>query len=319
MKKETKFAIEVKNFTKRYTKKDKPAVDNISFIVNAGEFHGFIGANGAGKTTTIKSLIGAYTKFSGKINFFGFKHNSLESKKAIGYVPENAIFPKGIKTITYLKWLGFLSGLSFKEAKQKSLEILKSQGLEDLANKKPTKFSSGQKKSILLTQALLHDPKILIMDEPAANLDPTARISFFNKLKELQEKGLTIFISSHILSELQKYVDALTILDGGKVVYSSKIEKTKSNNYFISIVGSKTKLKTILNSMKIKTKAYKNGFIIPVENNTLKNKILKELMKQKLEIENFNKSFDNLEIIYKQFVKVGSNHTSAIKKNRKVH
>ncbi|MCP4336912.1 MAG: ABC transporter ATP-binding protein [Mycoplasma sp.] len=314
------YAIEVKNFTKKYKRNEKPAVDNINFKVKQGSFHGFIGANGAGKTTTIKSLIGAYANFKGKINFFGVQHNWPSSKKKIGYIPEKTTFPIGIKTITYLKWFGFLSGLSFKESKFRALRLLEEQGLLELANKKPNKFSSGQKKSIILIQALLHEPRILIMDEPAANLDPTARIIFFNQLKKLQKQGITIFISSHILSELEKYISSVTILDGGKVVYCSELNKNKNifdeNKYISSTPEKKEELFKILKDMELQPKPVKTGFNIIIPNEETKNNLLKKLMSENISFNSFIDNKNNLEEIYRKYVIIGSNHTQAIKLNK---
>ncbi len=217
-------ALEVKGFTKKYKGAKKAAVSDVDFNVYPGEFHGFIGANGSGKTTTIKSLIGAYAKFQGKINIFGLDHLSEEAKSKVGYIPEAAKFPKGYSTYKYIVYMSYLSGLSMKESKAFAEQVLKDTGLEKLKNRNPNTFSSGQKKKVLLAQALVHNPEIIIMDEPAANLDPKARIDFFDTLKKLQEKGVAILISSHILTELDKYVNALTIIDGGKVVFTGKLE-----------------------------------------------------------------------------------------------
>ncbi len=218
--------VEVKNLTKHYKGRTRPAINNISFNIYPGEFHAFIGANGAGKTTTIKSIIGAYSKYKlkGEILINGQDHNLIEVKKLVGYIPENAKFPKKMALNDYLYLMTRLSGYSSQESKKRVKEILEDLKLTSLKNKRPNDFSSGQKKRVLLAQALVHNPQILIMDEPAANLDPIARMDLFNQLVELKEKGKAIFISSHILDEIGKYATYCTILDGGKVVYNEQLK-----------------------------------------------------------------------------------------------
>lgn len=214
--------LEVINLKKQYTKKAKPAIDKLNFKVFRGQFHAFIGANGAGKTTTIKSVVGAYANFEGQVKICGLSNKEKMSKAKLGYIPEIARFPARISAFNYLKSMAMLNRLSAEEAENFTKNILIEFKMYDLKDVSPNKFSSGQKKKILLGQALSNDPDILIMDEPAANLDPKARIDFFNILKKLQKQGKSIFISSHILSELDLYADSLTILDGGKIVFTGK-------------------------------------------------------------------------------------------------
>ncbi len=219
--------VQIMNVTKHYKGRPKPAIEDISFNIYPGQFHTFIGANGAGKTTTIKSIIGAYAKANvkGSILVNGGSNHTVAAKKLIGYIPEAAIFPKKMTTIDYLMSMTMLAGFTKSDAKQIVTKTLKKLNIESLANKCPSSFSSGQKKKILLAQSLVHDPQILIMDEPAANLDPLARDELFATLVQLQNEGKAIFISSHILDEVGKYATYATILDGGKVVFDGPINK----------------------------------------------------------------------------------------------
>ena len=219
--------VEVQNFTKQYPKTPRPAVSKLNFKIRKGQFHAFIGANGAGKTTTMKALVGAYapSKWDGEILIDGIANDKSLAKEKLGYVPEKAVFPKNFTTKQYLENMARLSGLSNEDAKKFAETKLKEFKMEKLANKTPELFSSGQKKKILCAQALCHDPDVLILDEPAANLDPIARIELFNLLKQVQSQGKSIFISSHILAEVGQYANYATILDGGKIVYSGPITK----------------------------------------------------------------------------------------------
>lgn len=212
--------LEVINLTKIFSKTNR-GIQDINISVNSGDFHAFIGENGAGKTTTIKSIIGAYPNYSGQILIYGKDIKDASAKSIIGYVPENAIFPKELSVYQYLYNFSILSNIPKKQADTKIKQFLKLFNIEDLINDKPYNFSSGQKKKVLLIQALLHDPKLLILDEPAANLDPTARYELFSLLKKLNEnEGITILISSHVLSEIDKYVNSVTLIHNGHIVYS---------------------------------------------------------------------------------------------------
>lgn len=225
--------IRVVNFTKKYKGQKVPVLKDISFNIFPGRFHAFIGANGAGKTTTIKSIIGAYSKHNceGNITIKNMSNQIAESEKEMGYVPEYAQFPKKIKVIEYLSMMIMLYGYSKKESKEMSYEILKKINMLEFAQKRPFNLSSGQKKKILLAQSMICNPDIIIMDEPAANLDPLAREEMFNILLELQKEGKSIFLSSHILDELSKYADYVTILDSGTIVFDGPVEKNSDLSF----------------------------------------------------------------------------------------
>lgn len=224
--KDGQYAILIRDFTKQF-KKFK-AIDNANIKVKKGTIHGFIGPNGSGKTTTIKCLISAMVETKGDLIIHGKRSWTVEAKKQIGYIPEAARFPKRITTYDYLISMGQISGLKYKMAKEKTEVILKELDLWKFKKRNPNAFSSGMKKKVLLAQSLLNNPDVLILDEPAANLDPTARTELFNDLKKLRKQGKTVFISSHILSELQHLADEVTVLNYSKVVYTGTVNKTDS-------------------------------------------------------------------------------------------
>ena len=308
-------AIEVKSFSKKYFNRSNFAVKDASFVVKKGSFHGFIGANGAGKTTTIKSLIGAYsnTNFKGEIYFFGLKNGSVNAKKKVGYIPESANFPKRMNLFKYLVYMSNLSGLSWNKAKKFANKVIKDLGLEKVKRKSPLSFSSGQKKKVLLAQALVHDPEILIMDEPAANLDPKARMDFFDQLLKLKKEGKTIFLSSHILSELNSYVDSVTILDGGKVVFSDEVSKINNqNSYQYSVCLRKTQDFDLVkkwvkdNSLKHSKTENKKELIIQLERKEILQKFTQFVSKNKIDYLWIQSKQTSLQDLYKGFVQKGS-------------
>ncbi|MBN3534485.1 ABC transporter ATP-binding protein [Mycoplasma procyoni] len=233
---ENNHILQLKNLTKIYPKSDQ-GVKDISFSVHKGTFHAFIGENGAGKTTTIKTIIDAFSSYQGEVLIDGKDHRSEEAKSKIGYVPENALFPKGLTSFEYLVYLAELSKIKRQDAKQKIDELLEKFGILELKNKKPYSFSSGQKKKILLIQALIHDPEILILDEPAANLDPSARYELFKILTDLNKAGKTIFISSHILKEIDEFTSYVTLIHKGKIYYHGpKNEKTLEELFYEKVI-----------------------------------------------------------------------------------
>jgi ABC-2 type transport system ATP-binding protein len=229
-KKSSDVILEIINFSKKYSFRARYAVHNLNFVVNKGEFHGFVGANGAGKTTTIKSIIGAYAKYEGEVLIYGQSSKTKFAKSKIGYIPEAANFPAGFSTKNFLIHMAMLANMKRKDAKHFVEEKIIELGLTMVANRNPNKLSSGQKKKVLLTQALIHKPELIVMDEPAANLDPNARSDFFTTLTNLCKTGISVFISSHILDELQKYIDSLTIIDGGKIVFTGKVKELNENS-----------------------------------------------------------------------------------------
>lgn len=300
----------VNKLSKSYGR-NKYAIKNVSFKVYKGEFHGFIGANGAGKTTTIKSIIGAYAKYEGNIQIFGKLNRSIAAKKHLGYIPETARFPENMTTEKYLSYMAYLSGYDQKAADEFAIVKIKELGLKKVAKKSPNNFSSGQKKKVLLAQALIGDPDLIIMDEPAANLDPIARNIFFGELKKLQKKGKSIFISSHILTELNNFVDSVTIIDGGKVAFTGKIKSldNRSIKEFIfefEDPKSNSIFETWLKSKKISYKIKSNLIYASLKTKNKINQAVDFIRENKLSIDTIQRNKLNLSEIYNKFVKKGS-------------
>lgn len=302
-----KAAIHVINYTKKYSKKQIPAVANLNFKVMPGEFHAFIGANGAGKTTTIKAIVGAYARYQGKIFVFGHENTSIKAKDNLGYIPEAARFPKGMNLKTFLLTMAILSKIPKKEAVKKVKSILEKLSLSNLAKRSPETFSSGQKKKVLLSQALLHEPKVIVMDEPAANLDPKARIEFFDTLKVLQRDGVAIMISSHILAEIKKYADSATIIDDGKIVYSGRLEDENKTSEFNTSIHPKNSVsfENFLNEKGMKYKLEDDAYLISIPNKEKRN-FINECFDKEIEFKSFSELSYDLEYLYNKYVVIGS-------------
>ena len=238
-------------------------------VVYPGTIHGFIGKNGAGKTTTIKSIIGGYLVESGQITVCGAAAGTKEAKKQISYIPENTRFPSNQTVQSYLYYMARISGYCRKDSKA-VIDLYYKENFMNLApfwKENPEKLSSGEKKKIFLIQSLLITPKVLVMDEPTANLDPDARSDFFTILKKIRSLGVSVFISSHILFELNQIVDNITVLKNGEVLFTGSVKKIKDshNKYEISSDSSQKLTKIIPKKLKATLKNHET-VVVSIKN-----------------------------------------------------
>ncbi|MGX9339527.1 ABC transporter ATP-binding protein [Mycoplasma sp. 1890] len=230
--------LEIINLKKIFPKTDR-GIKSINFAIKHGAFHAFIGENGAGKTTTIKTIIGAYANYEGDILINNINIKKAEARSIIGYVPEVAEFPKELTVFDYLYNLSILSNIKKTDAINEIKNYLKFFNIEQLLYERPYTFSSGQKKKILLIQALLHKPELLILDEPAANLDPTARFELFSLLKDINEnEKITILISSHVLAEIDKYVNSVTLIHNGNILYTGIKKEPLEKLFYEKVISN---------------------------------------------------------------------------------
>ena len=187
------YAIETQGLTKMFC--NFTDVDDISITVKEWTINGFIGPNGAGKTTTMKLLIGALHPTSGSGSVKGHPIGSMEAKKLLGFSPEHPKFYGDMKAQKYLVYMGMVCGMPRAAADQRTSELLKWLGIDAFADKNIHGFSAGMCQKLSLAQSLIHEPEILILDEPTANLDPAGRLSIIENLKEIcHESNVTVFI-----------------------------------------------------------------------------------------------------------------------------
>ena len=201
------------------------AVDRIDITMESG-IHGFLGPNGAGKTSTINMLIGAISITEGKAKIKGEYAGSRIAKRIIGFLPQNPHFYDTMTGEQYLKFVGELSGLRRKYTQEKVLELLGKLELLEARDREIEKYSEGMKQRIGIAAALIHDPDLLIMDEPTSNLDPIGRAHIIKDIKELSKK-MSVFVSSHILSEIEQMCEKVTIINRGKIVLTDTIKNIK--------------------------------------------------------------------------------------------
>lgn len=201
------------------------AVDKIDISMEPG-VHGFLGPNGAGKTSTINMLIGAISITKGKAKIKGELAGSVRARRKIGFLPQDPSFYDTMTGEQYLKFVGELSGLRRKYVKEKVDDLLGNLELLEARDRKIEKYSEGMKQRIGIAAALIHDPELLIMDEPTSNLDPIGRANIIKDIKELSKK-MSIFVSSHILSEVEQMCEKVTIINKGKIVLTDTIKNIK--------------------------------------------------------------------------------------------
>jgi len=218
--------IYVENLTKVYG--TQKAVDNITFRVKTGEVLGFLGPNGAGKTTTMKAITTYLVPNEGNITVGQFSINgqSEQIRKLIGYLPENNPLYQEMPVIDYLKYVAELQGIEKSKIRKRILEMVRLCGLEGEKHKNIGELSKGYKQRVGLAQALIHDPEVLILDEPTAGLDPNQIVEIRELIKKIG-KEKTVILSSHILAEVEATCDRILIINKGKIVADGTAEELR--------------------------------------------------------------------------------------------
>jgi ABC-2 type transport system ATP-binding protein len=223
-----KTVFEVKNLSKTFHvgffRKRVNAVKNVSFSVNAGEVFGLLGPNGAGKTTLIKTAMGLIFPTSGKVSLFAADARRHKLLKDVGYLPENPYFHEYLTPRELLDFFGSLYGLSRGEIRERRDKLIDLVGLSDAAKLPLRKFSKGMLQRIGLAQALIGEPKLLVLDEPMSGLDPIGRRFVVDLILDLKKKGTTIIFSSHILSDVERLCNRVVILNKGNVVAEGSLK-----------------------------------------------------------------------------------------------
>jgi ABC-2 type transport system ATP-binding protein len=215
-------ALQIQNLTKRY--ENLTAVNNISFDIFKNEIFGLLGPNGAGKTTTISMICGLLPATEGSVQFKGF--TGKDTKSLIGYCPQENIFYPKLTCIEQLLFIGQMYGLPSKYIKERAIKLLDLLGLKDKTNIRASKLSGGMKRRLNICMALIHDPEILILDEPEAGLDPQSRILVRDFIKAFG-KEKTIILTTHNMDEADRLADRVAIIDNGKLLLLDTPQKLK--------------------------------------------------------------------------------------------
>jgi len=211
----------IDRLTKQY--ENKIAVDRVSLQLTNGVY-GLLGANGAGKTTFMRMLCGILKPTSGTVTFDGMDVSSEEYRAELGYLPQDFGYYPDFNGMDFLLYMASLKGLTKTEAKRKSKKLLELVSLSDVAKKKIATYSGGMKQRLGIAQALLNDPKIIILDEPTAGLDPKERVRFRNLIKELGTESI-VLLSTHIVSDIEHIADTVLMMKAGQIVFNGSADE----------------------------------------------------------------------------------------------
>jgi ABC-2 type transport system ATP-binding protein len=244
--------IDVKNLTKKFG--DITAVDDLSFHINEGEIFGLLGPNGAGKTTTMRMLCGLISKTSGEAKIAGFeignKAHSLGIRKIIGLIPDNVGLYEELSAYENLDYYGKLYECSTEQRKRNIDYFLKMMGLWEKRDLSVGGFSKGMKQKVAIARALIHEPKILFLDEPTANLDPESSKAVRDFILELKKQGKTIFFNTHNLDEAQRMCDRIGILKTRLLVVDTPENLEKSVLQSKTVIQLKQVTDAIITAVK---------------------------------------------------------------------
>ena len=221
--------LRIENVSKSYGK--KKAVDNLSLHIKAGEIYGFIGHNGAGKTTTLKACVGILDFDEGEIFIDGVsvKENPLECKKKIAYIPDNPDLYAFMTGIGYLHFIADIFGVSAKAREERIQKYADAFSLTADLAMPISSYSHGMKQKLAIISALIHEPKLIIMDEPFVGLDPSASHKVKEIMREMCDNGCAIFFSTHVLEVAEKLCDKIAIIKDGKLIKSGATEEVKGD------------------------------------------------------------------------------------------
>jgi len=246
--------IETKKLSRNFG--DLVAVDNLDLNIEAGDIFGFIGPNGAGKTTTMRILVTLLEPTSGAafIDGLDVSKKGREVRRRVGYMPDFMGVYDDLKVFEYLEFFAAAFGIEYRKRKSIVDGVLELTDLQSKRNTAVDSLSRGMQQRLGLARVLIHDPKVLILDEPASGLDPRARIEIRELLRELKRMGKTIMISSHILSELEEICDRVGIIEHGRLVFGGTLEEIRPrlgihSKVRVKVLGDQTTAVELLSAL----------------------------------------------------------------------
>lgn len=303
--------LQINNLKKSFG--DFKALDDVNLHVKEGEIFGFIGPNGAGKSTTMRIISGLLKADSGEVYVDGIDaiRNNKKLKEKIGYMPDYIGVYDNITAIEYLEFYGSIYGVLGKPARKRALELLELVDLQSKVNTNVDKLSRGMKQRLSLARSLMHDPKLLILDEPSSGMDPRARFEMKGILKNLQKLDKTVIISSHILVELGEVCDRVGIIDRGKIVSQGTIDDIMnqvggSNEIEVNVIDKLEEATNVINGFKgiQNLKLDGKSFIANLSGGEEESyNLLKLLINNNVKVSSFRRKEGNLEDIFIQITK----------------
>jgi len=308
--------ITIENLEKRI--KETKILHGISFTVKDGEILGFLGPNGAGKSTTMKILTGFWTPSGGsvKVNDLDIKKDSLKIRKKIGYLPETVPLYDDMKVYEYLKWIAEIRGVAQGKIKERIKSVVEACNLQKVIKKPIEELSKGYRQRVGLAQAIIHEPEILILDEPTTGLDPNQIVEIRNLIKQIG-RDKTVIFSTHILSEVQATCDRVIIINNGRIVgQGTPAELTTQvgakETIYVKIKGPRETVISILKNIKDieeiieKDKESTEIFgyeITPKQGSDMREELSNIVMKNNWSILEFNRKVIQMEDVFRELTK----------------
>ena len=298
--------IEIKDLVKKY--EENIAVDNINLSIEEGEVYGILGPNGAGKSTTISLICGLLFPTSGEIKILGkdIRKNSISVKRNLGLVPQNIALYREFTAYENIKFFGELYGLKGKELNEAIDKALEFTELVDVKKKKADEFSGGMLRRLNIACAIVHSPKILIMDEPTVGIDPQSRNNIMQAVKKLNKKGVTIIYTTHYMEEAESLCTKIAIIDKGKIIVEGTKEELKdivSDKKILNIGVDdiyKVNLESLRNVEGVIDISINNNNVIITSSKDVNNlsKIIKEIYNEDLKINDLGFKEITLETVF---------------------
>ena len=227
--------LKINHFSKTYG--EKKAVDDLTLHIQRGEIYGFIGHNGAGKTTTLKSVAGIMQFDSGEILIDGIsiQRDPIACKKKMAYIPDNPDLYEFMTGMQYLNFIGDVFGIPAKERTQRIKELADAFEITGDLNQSISAYSHGMKQKLAIISAWIHEPQLILMDEPFVGLDPKAAHTLKGMMRQVCDRGGAIFFSTHVLEVAEKLCDKVAIIKGGKLIRSGTMEEVKGDTSLESV------------------------------------------------------------------------------------
>lgn len=285
--------VTVENFSKSFFR--NKVIKDLTFDVRKGEVFAFLGANGSGKTTTIRSMLGIYSIDKGKITVFGEKFK-IDNASRIGYLPEERGLYLNMSVFDTLVYFAELKQVERIQAEYRAIEYLERVGLSEKRNSKIKELSSGQQQKVQLCVSMVHEPELLILDEPTKGLDPVNRILLTDMILEQKEKGNTVMFSTHIMEEAEKIADRLLILhDGTSAEYGEVKQVRRKHDTKLIYIQTEDKIK---GSNTFEFTKVKNGYEILCVKGCTEEDILKYLLENKISFEKIERVYPTIEEVF---------------------
>ncbi|RZF23186.1 ABC transporter ATP-binding protein [Halobacteriovorax vibrionivorans] len=264
-----------KSFKKDFWSKNFVAIRDVSFSLEPGRIVGFLGANGAGKTTLIKIILGFIKPDTGSVEVLGIDWNDESIRKLIGYMPERPFYYQNLTGYEFLDYCGKLQGVSEEKIKENTKKWASKLEIEFALDRKIKGYSKGMLQRLGFVSALIHEPRLIILDEPLSGLDPIGRKEFKEVIRDVNAHGVGVFFSSHIVSDVQEVCDDVVVLENGEIIYNGSIqdliEKNTDSIYNLTyrLEGQIHNIEIETNSKESRLKSIleKGGEVIKLEKN----------------------------------------------------